>query len=149
MQAEASHLDKDKKATVSQRQYLVLAIPLIISGISTPILGAVDTAVIGRMTDAAAIGGVAVGAVIFNTMYWLLGFLRVSTSGFTAQAEGAKNQQEMLLSFVRPLILALLFGFIFIVFQQPILRLALSLLGGSETVSARRYIFGCYRGKVY
>ncbi|WP_374702733.1 MATE family efflux transporter [Bacillus sp. V5-8f] len=120
----------------SHRQYLVLAVPLIISGISTPILGAVDTAVIGRIPDPASIGGVAVGAVIFNTMYWLLGFLRVSTSGFTAQAEGANNQREMVLSFLRPMILAILFGLFFIILQGPILTMALSLIGGSEAVSS-------------
>ncbi|KHF40660.1 damage-inducible protein F [Halalkalibacter okhensis] len=112
-----------------------MAVPLIISGISTPILGAVDTAVVGQIPDPASLGGVAIGAVIFNTMYWLLGFLRVSTSGFTAQAEGAKDQNEILLSFLRPMIMAVLFGLIFILLQQPILQLALRLLGGSENVS--------------
>ncbi|MBM4765266.1 MATE family efflux transporter [Bacillus sp. B15-48] len=120
----------------SHREYFLLAIPLIISGISTPILGAVDTAVVGRIPDPASIGGVAVGAVIFNTMYWLLGFLRVSTSGFTAQAEGANNQNEIILSFLRPMILAILFGLIFIILQGPILTIALSLIGGSEAVSS-------------
>ncbi|RSD24840.1 MATE family efflux transporter [Mesobacillus subterraneus] len=123
-------------APFSHREYLVLAIPLIISGISTPILGAVDTAVVGRIPDPASIGGVAVGAVIFNTLYWLLGFLRVSTSGFTAQAEGANNQTEMILSLVRPMILAILLGIIFILLQAPILSIALSLIGGSEAVSS-------------
>lgn len=122
-------------ASFSHREYLVLAIPLILSGISTPILGAVDTAVVGRIPDPATIGGVAVGAVIFNTMYWLLGFLRVSTSGFTAQAEGANNQNEMILSFLRPMILALFFGLLFICLQGPILTISLTFIGGSEAVS--------------
>ncbi|WP_084783107.1 MATE family efflux transporter [Bacillus dakarensis] len=120
----------------SHREYLVLAIPLIISGISTPILGAVDTAVVGRIPDPASIGGVAVGAVIFNTMYWLLGFLRVSTSGFTAQAEGANNQNEMILSLLRPMVLALFFGVLFISLQGPIQTIALTLIGGSEAVAS-------------
>ncbi len=120
----------------SHKKYLVLAIPLIISGISTPILGVVDTAVVGRIPDPASIGGVAVGAVIFNTMYWLLGFLRVSTSGFTAQAEGANNQNEVILSFLWPMILALFFGVLFITLQSPILTIALTLIGGSEEVSS-------------
>jgi multidrug resistance protein, MATE family len=122
-------------ASYNHREYLVLAIPLIISGISTPVLGAVDTAVVGRIPDPASIGGVAIGAVIFNTMYWLLGFLRVSTSGFTAQAEGANNQNEMILSFLRPMVLALIFGLFFISLQGPILTIALTLIGGSEAVS--------------
>ncbi len=136
MKAALSTHELNKGVTITHRQYLVLALPLIISGISTPILGAVDTAVIGRISDPAAIGGVAVGAVIFNTMYWLLGFLRVSTSGFTAQAQGANSEKEILLSLYRPMILAILFGFLFILFQQPILQIALSLIGGSEAVSS-------------
>jgi MATE family multidrug resistance protein len=135
MKVATASLELKHVLTLSHRQYLVLAIPLIISGISTPILGAVDTAVVGRIPDPASIGGVAIGAVIFNTMYWLLGFLRVSTSGFTAQAEGANNQTEMLLSFFRPMIMAVIFGLFFIIFQKPILHIALSLIGGSEAVS--------------
>ncbi|WP_209124233.1 MATE family efflux transporter [Alkalihalobacillus sp. BA299] len=136
MKLATSSLENKGSPSLSQRQYLVLAIPLIISGISTPILGAVDTAVVGRIPDPASIGGVAIGAVIFNTMYWLLGFLRVSTSGFTAQAEGANNQKEMILSFLRPMIIAVVFGLFFIILQQPILKIALALIGGSETVSS-------------
>lgn len=119
----------------SHKEYLHLAIPLVISGISTPLLGAVDTAVVGRLPDPVAIGGVAIGAVIFNTMYWLLGFLRVSTSGFTSQAEGLKDQNEVLLSFFRPMTMAILFGALFLIFQAPILQISLNLIGGSETVS--------------
>ncbi|MFC0470819.1 MATE family efflux transporter [Halalkalibacter kiskunsagensis] len=135
MKVATASLELKNDLTLSHRQYLILAIPLIISGISTPILGAVDTAVVGRIPDPASIGGVAIGAVIFNTMYWLLGFLRVSTSGFTAQAQGANNQKEMLLSFFRPMIMAVIFGLFFIMLQQPILQIALFLIGGSEAVS--------------
>jgi MATE family multidrug resistance protein len=92
--------------------------------------------VVGRLPDPSSIGGVAIGAVIFNTMYWLLGFLRVSTSGFTAQAEGSNNEKEIILSFIRPAIIAVFFGMFFIIFQKPILHTALNLFGGSEAVSA-------------
>lgn len=119
----------------SHKEYLHLAIPLVISGISTPLIGAVDTAVVGRLPDPASIGGVAIGAVIFNTMYWLLGFLRVSTSGFTSQAEGLKDQKEVLLSFFRPMTMAVLFGVLFLLFQVPILQISLNLIGGNEAVS--------------
>ncbi|GGG08969.1 MATE family efflux transporter [Paenibacillus abyssi] len=136
MKLATKSLTLNNTATYSHREYLTLAIPLIISGISTPILGAVDTAVVGRIPDPALIGGVAVGAVIFNTMYWLFGFLRVSTSGFTAQAQGANNQNEMVLSFLRPMILGILFGSFFIILQSPILTISLSLIRGSEAVSS-------------
>ncbi|MGM0845065.1 MAG: MATE family efflux transporter [Bacillota bacterium] len=123
------------KKACSHKEYLRLAIPLVISGISTPLLGAVDTAVVGRMPDPVSIGGVAIGAVIFSTMYWLLGFLRVSTSGFTSQAEGQKDQREVLLTFFRPMLIALLFGLLFLFLQGPILHISLALMGGSQAVS--------------
>ena len=66
--------------------YLALVIPFIISTITTPLLGVVDTALVGHLPNPAFIAGIAVGAVIFNTIYWLFGFLRVSTTGFAAQA---------------------------------------------------------------
>ncbi|WP_121661642.1 MATE family efflux transporter [Metabacillus litoralis] len=123
-----------KGSIFTHREYLTLAIPLIISGISTPILGAVDTAVVGRLPDASAIGAVALGAVIFNTMYWLLGFLRVSTTGLTSQANGANDAKEMALACLRPMFLAVLIGSLFIILQIPILKLSLYLFGTSESV---------------
>jgi MATE family multidrug resistance protein len=136
MQLSTSTLETKKASSITNRQYLTLAVPLIISGISTPILGAVDTAVIGRIPNPASIGGVAIGAVIFNTMYWLLGFLRVGTSGFTAQAEGANDQKEVFLCLFRPVIIAILFGVLFILLQKPILQVSLFIFGGSEAVKS-------------
>lgn len=134
MKYEPSSFRIDTKKSVTHREYLTLAIPLIISGISTPILGAVDTAVVGRMPEATAIGAVSVGAVIFNTMYWLLGFLRVSTTGLTSQASGANNDKEIVLSFIRPMFVAILIGCLFICLQIPILQLALYFFGASPTI---------------
>ncbi|XEC93097.1 MATE family efflux transporter [Paenibacillus tarimensis] len=125
----------------THRQYLILAFPLIVSTLSTPILGAVDTAVIGRMSDPSYIGGVAVGALIFNTMYWLLGFLRVSTTGFTAQAHGANNEQEKAVSFLRPMFIAILFGLLFIAAQYPIMKLAALLLGTTDAVTEKASVY--------
>ncbi|WP_404442871.1 MATE family efflux transporter [Sutcliffiella horikoshii] len=125
-----------EKAAFSNRQYVALAFPLIIAGITTPLIGAIDTAVVGRLPDPSSIGGVAIGAVIFNTMYWLLGFLRVSTSGFTAQAQGSNNTNETILTFLRPMIIAIIFGLLFIIFQKPILHIALNVIEGSEAVSS-------------
>ncbi len=102
---------------MNHRSYLALAIPLIISTITTPLLGAVDTAVVGHLPDPAYIGGVAVGNIIFNTMFWLFGFLRVSTSGFTAQAHGANNEIQGVLAFTRPFLIAAAVGISFILLQ--------------------------------
>ncbi|TYS55930.1 MATE family efflux transporter [Sutcliffiella horikoshii] len=125
-----------EKVSFSNKQYVGLAFPLIIAGITTPLIGAVDTAVVGRLPDPSSIGGVAIGAVIFNTMYWLLGFLRVSTSGFTAQAQGSHNINETKLTLLRPIIIAMIFGLLFIIFQKPILHIALNVIGGSDAVSS-------------
>lgn len=104
------------------RSYLALSIPLIISTVTTPLLGAVDTAVVGHLSSSIYIGGVAIGTLIFNTLYWLFGFLRVSTSGFAAQAKGAGELERGFSELVRPTIIALLIGFLFIVLQYPILQ---------------------------
>lgn len=113
---------------MNHRSYLALAIPLIISTITTPLLGAVDTAVVGHLPNPAYIGGVAVGNIIFNTMYWLFGFLRVSTSGFTAQAVGANNEIQGVLAFTRPFLIAAVVGISFILLQGPIEHLSLALM---------------------
>lgn len=113
---------------MNHRSYLALAIPLTISTITTPLLGAVDTAVVGQLPDPAYLGGVAIGTVVFNTLYWLFGFLRVSTSGFAAQALGSNDEREGKFAFIRPFILALVVGISFILLQGPIERVALSLM---------------------
>lgn len=118
----------------SHRHYLALSVPLIISGLSTPLLGAVDTAVMGQLPNPAYIGGVAIGSLIFNYLYWLLGFLRYSTSGFTAQAQGGNNQTEVLMSLLRPMGLAVIFGALFIVLQIPIKQIAFIFLEPSNAV---------------
>ena len=120
---------------MNHRNYLALAIPLTLSTVTTPLLGAVDTAVVGQLPDPAYIGGVAIGTVIFNTLYWLFGFLRIGTSGFAAQANGADDKLQGTLAFIRPLIIALVVGISFIVFQKPIEYIALSLLHPAEDVA--------------
>ncbi|MFU2014149.1 MATE family efflux transporter [Peribacillus butanolivorans] len=119
---------------MNHRSYLALAIPLTISTITTPLIGAVDTAVVGQLPNPAYLGGVAVGTIIFNTMYWLFGFLRVSTSGFAAQALGAKNVQQGMLAFIRPLLIAIAVGIIFILLQGPIEHVSLTLINPDTDV---------------
>jgi MATE family multidrug resistance protein len=121
---------------MNNRVYLSLAIPLTISTMSTPLLGAVDTAVVGKLSDPAYIGGVAVGTIIFNTMYWLFGFLRVSTSAFAAQAEGARDEKQSLMALIRPFFIAAIIGLLFIVIQKPILNISLGAIGPESDVSA-------------
>lgn len=84
---------------MNHRAYLALAIPLTISTMTTPLLGAVDTAVVGQLANPAYIGGVAVGSLIFSTLYWLFGFLRVSTSAFAAEQTGRRVRSRAYLLF--------------------------------------------------
>lgn len=126
---------------LTHRTYLALALPLIISTITTPLLGAVDTAVIGQLGDPALLGGVAIGTMIFNTMYWLFGFLRVSTSGFTAQAHGASNRQQELLALFRPFLLALAAGIAFILLQKPIEALSYTFIQPSDEVRSESAVY--------
>ncbi|WDM25158.1 MATE family efflux transporter [Paenibacillus mucilaginosus] len=119
---------------LTHRTFLALSIPLMLSALSTPLLGVVDTAVIGRIPDPSLLGGVAVGTLIFNTLYWLLGFLRVSTSGFTAQAQGAGDPAGLSLSFYRPLLLAGVFGLLLVLLQSPIRDVSLALMTAGPEV---------------
>lgn len=121
---------------MNHKSYLALAVPLTLSTVTTPLLGAVDTAVVGQIDNPAYIGGVAIGTVIFNTMYWLFGFLRISTSGFAAQAHGANDELQERLSLIRPFLIALLVGSIFLLLQNPIEYAAMTLLNPASDVEA-------------
>ena len=116
------------------RRVWALAVPIMLSTLSTPLLGAVDTAVIGRLPDAAYIGGVAVAAVIFSFLYWGFGFLRMGTTGFAAQAFGAGDTDELRAALLRPLILALALGALLIAAQAPIGFVAFNLPEASAQV---------------
>ena len=102
------------------RRVLRLAVPIILSNASVPLLGAVDTAVMGHLPDPAYIGAVAVGAMIFSFLYWGFGFLRMGTTGFTAQAFGAEDAEEMRATLARPVLLGLLIGLCLIALQALI-----------------------------
>jgi MATE family multidrug resistance protein len=111
-----------------------LAGPIILSNISTPLLGAVDTAVVGHLPDPAYIGGVAVGAIIFSFLYWGFGFLRMGTTGFTAQAHGAGDRDELRGTLVRALVLGAVLGLALIAAQRPIGMIAFQALEASQKV---------------
>lgn len=74
--------------TATNRDILRLAIPSILANITIPLVGIVDTAIVGHLSDASAIGGIAIGTMLFDLLYWNFGFLRIGTSGLTAQAYG-------------------------------------------------------------
>ena len=106
------------------RNILSLAIPNIITNITVPLLGMVDTAIVGHITAGASgedyIGAIAIGSMIFNIIYWNFGFLRMGTSGFTAQAYGADDKKEQMSILLRACTIALLAALALIVLQKPI-----------------------------
>ncbi len=91
---------------LSYKQFLLLTVPFMISTATQPLLGAVNTAIMGHMADAAYIAAVALGVILFNSMYWLFGFLRVATTGFSAQALGEEDKRHISLALYRPAFLA-------------------------------------------
>jgi MATE family multidrug resistance protein len=120
---------------------LAIALPMIFSNVTTPLIGAVDTAVIGQLGAAHLIGAVAIGATIFTFFYWAFGFLRMGTTGLTAQASGAERNREVLATLYRALLVAGTAGVAIIVLQWPIAEAAFALMGASPEVddAARTY----------
>ncbi len=102
------------------RKILQLAIPNIITNITVPLLGMVDLAILGRLEDTAFIGAIALGGTIFNFLYWGFGFLRMGTSGFTAQYYGAENNKEIIMTLIRALLIAFSASFLILALQKPI-----------------------------
>jgi MATE family multidrug resistance protein len=126
----------DGRQEVTHRAILSIAVPIMISSVSTPLLGVVDTAVMGRIPDPAYIGAVALGALIFNFLFWGFGFLRMGTTGLTAQALGAGDPVEIRASLGRAVLIALAVGAGLIALQWPIRELAFSFIDGSAQVEA-------------
>ena len=105
---------------ITHRRVLSIALPIVISNATVPILGAVDTGVIGQLGGAAPIGAVGIGAIILGALYWIFGFLRMGTVGLTSQALGGGDAQEVRALFFRSIGIGVLAGMAFITFQIPI-----------------------------
>jgi len=86
------------------RRVFLLAIPLILSNLTEPLLSMVDTILSGHLPSAAVLGGVAVGGIFFNSIYWTFGFLRMATTGLVAQSHGAGDQDQLMHHFGRCLL---------------------------------------------
>ena len=107
----------------------------MVANLTTPLIGIVSTVAIGRLGDATLLGGVAIASVLFDCMFWLFGFLRMSTVAFTAQSLGAGETQEIRAILVRGFIVAALIGAGLILLQIPLAALLLGAMGGSEGVT--------------
>ena len=130
------------------KRILQLAVPSIISNITVPLLGLVDVAIVGHIGDAAYIGAIAVGSMLFNVIYWLFGFLRMGTSGMTSQALGRRDLAEVLRLLVRSLSIGVVIGVMFFVLQKWLIGCGLWAMSPEADVVelARRYCYGCIWG---
>jgi len=111
-----------------------LAPPIMLANVSLPLLGAVDTAVVGHLPDPRHIGAVAVSSLVFSLVYAGLNFLRMGTTGLTAQSQGAGTPGETRAWLARAGILSVVLGIVLIVFQLPISWLAFSIIAPSDQV---------------
>ena len=121
---------------LTHRDVLAIAVPITLSNATVPLIGFVDSVVIGQLGEAHLLGATALAATIFNFLYFSFNFLRMGTTGLTAQAAGADNKSEIAASLIRALALALVIGLALIILQAPIRSLALWLMGASERVAA-------------
>ena len=127
---------------ITHRRVLKIALPIVLSNATVPILGAVDVGVVGQMGEAAPIAAVGLGAITLSTVYWIFGFLRMGTVGLVGQAEGAGDRAEVSAWLTRALVVALVAGFSLIVLQPLVIWGALQVSDASDTVEtlARQYL---------
>jgi MATE family multidrug resistance protein len=133
--------EKSVSEPTRTRDVFAIAGPAMLANLTTPMLGVVATAAIGRVGDATLLGGVALSAVVFDCLFWLFGFLRMGTVAFSAQALGARQTDELPLILLRGFIIAGVIGVSLIALQIPLGSLLFKLMGGSENVTnaARSY----------
>ncbi len=126
---------------------LKLAIPNIISNITVPLLGLVDMMLMGHLDSVSYIGAIGLGGTIFSVMYSIFSFMRAGTTGFTAQAYGGNNHQEISYGFYRSMGIALIATVLVLSLQRPIEWIAMQLLNGSDEVL--RYTSDYFRVRIW
>lgn len=120
--------------TLTDRRVLAIALPIVLSNATIPILGAVNTGVVGQLGQAAPIGAVGLGAVILAGIYWIFGFLRMGTSGLVAQARGAGDDAEAAAHLARALLIGLVLGVVIALVHAPLIAGAFALAPASAEV---------------
>ncbi len=126
---------------LTDKEFLGLTVPFMLSTMTQPLMGAVNTAVMGQLPDPKYIAAVSLGAILFNNLYWLFGFLRVSTTGYAAQAHGAADRRLGMQAFFKPLVLAIIVSLACILLQKPIVDCYLGMIGAANDVNelCRKY----------
>jgi len=140
--AKAPSPDAVARDPVTHARVLKIALPIVLSNATVPLLGAVDTGVVGQMGQAAPIGAVGIGAIILASLYWVFGFLRMGTTGLAAQARGAGDRAEQAAILSRALLIAGAAGALFIVAQTGLFAGAFLVAPASDEVEslARQYL---------
>ena len=130
------------------RTILQLSLPAIITNVTVPLLGLIDIAISGHIGDSAEIGAIALGAMMFNMLYWNFTFLRMGTTGVTAQLYGARRDDMVSTTLFRALAIALAIGVAILLLQVPLKSLLIALLAPSDRVAtlAGRYFYICVWG---
>jgi len=129
------------KNKITHRQVWQIAGPMIIANISIPLLGMVDTAVMGHLDSAQYLGAVAVGSIIFSFLFWGFGFLRMATTGLVAQAFGRNDTVLSHTILLQSLVLAIIIASAILILKQPLSQLAFLLIDSSEIVSQQARIY--------
>lgn len=119
----------------TDRRLWALAWPLMLTNLTVPMLGLVDTAVLGHLESPEYLGAVAVGANLFSILYWTFGFMRMGTTGLAAQAFGRSDSFGQIALLVRSILLAVIIGLLLILVHRPLIGLGLSLMNPSEEVA--------------
>lgn len=132
----------DPRGPITHRRVLHIALPIVLSNATVPLLGVVDTGVVGQMGEAAPIGAVGIGAIILTAIYWVFGFLRMGTTGLTSQAYGAGQTGEVAAMLTRALMIGFAGGVAIILLQIPLFAGAFWLSPASAEVEtlARDYM---------
>lgn len=121
---------------VTTARVFAIAGPAMLAHLTTPLIGVVSTTAVGRLGEAATRGGVAMASVIFDCLFWLFAFFRLSTVAFTAQSLGLGEIEELPVHFARGLIVATLIGAALLALQMPLATFLLDVMGGSPEVTA-------------
>ncbi len=130
---------------LTHRSVLAIAIPIMLSNVTESLIGVVNTTVIGRLPEAHYIGAISAGSLIFGTLFWGFGFLRLSTGGLSAQAIGAGDKPELAAIFWRSLSLGILIG-VWLLLASPLIgKLAFTLIGGSPEIRSDGLTYFNYR----
>ncbi|MGB7431277.1 MAG: MATE family efflux transporter [Ahrensia sp.] len=124
----------NEKIIITNRTVLAIAVPMTLAFLTTPLLGIVDTAVVGQFGDAAMIGGLAVGAIIFDVVFTTFNFLRTGTTGFVAQAMGRNDATEQQAIFWRAIMLAVGIGVLFVLISPWLQRAGLLAMAAAPAV---------------